>query len=186
MRLRSLAFPALLLLILLGMSWIVMTNYRRVDELRQQGKDPITVATPGVAGRDGLPGPRGEKGEPGEPGPRGHAGRDGEDGADGQTGDPGADGVDGVDGRDGQSIQGTPGTPGPQGQAGPQGLPGAPGVNGRSMMLACVLVHENMTDVRYYSAKYTDEPDSALLTWPYRSRLPSWFVPADCIDMRNV
>lgn len=183
MRLRSVLFPVFLVFILLGMSWIVMTNYQRVEELRQQGEDPITVATPGVDGKDGLPGPRGEKGEPGAPGARGQAGRDGEDGSDGQ---PGERGADGADGRDGQSIQGVAGVAGPQGQSGPQGLPGTPGVNGRSMMLACIWVRENATDVRYYSAKYADEPDSALLTWPYRSRLPNWFVPVNCIDMRNV
>lgn len=67
---------------------------------------------------------------------------------------------------------------------GATGATGAAGINGRTQQLACVLVTENNTPVRYYSAKYTDEPNSAYLTWQYRSRLPVWFQPNDCIDMR--
>ena len=75
---------------------------------------------------------------------------------------------------------------GDTGSTGATGAAGATGKDGRSMTMACVLVTENSTPVRYYSAKYTDEANSAYLTWPYRSRLPTWFVPNDCIDMRGV
>lgn len=73
---------------------------------------------------------------------------------------------------------------GEPGATGANGVNGTNGVDGRTMQNACVLVRENNTDVRYYSSKYTDEPDTAYLTWQYRSKLPTWFQPNDCIDMR--
>ena len=63
---------------------------------------------------------------------------------------------------------------------------GEAGQPGRTQIMACVLITESNTDVRYYSAKFTDEPDTAFLNWPYRSRLPAWFVPNECIDMRSM
>lgn len=75
---------------------------------------------------------------------------------------------------------------GETGAAGINGLNGTNGADGRTQQLACVITNENNTTVRYYSAKYTDEPDSAYLTWAYRSKLPVWFQPNDCIDMRSV
>ena len=79
-------------------------------------------------------------------------------------------------------CKGETGATGATGAAGANGLNGA---NGRTQQLACVIVTENNTMVRYYSAKYTDEPDTAYLTWAYRSRLPQWFQPKDCIEMRG-
>lgn len=72
------------------------------------------------------------------------------------------------------------------GATGAAGTNGLNGTNGRTQQLACIITTENSTTVRYYSAKYTDEPDSAYLTWAYRTRLPNWFQPNDCIDMRGV
>ena len=69
---------------------------------------------------------------------------------------------------------------------GETGAAGVNGTNGRTQQLACIITTENNTTVRYYSAKYTDEPDTAYLTWAYRSKLPAWFQPNDCIDMRSV
>lgn len=69
---------------------------------------------------------------------------------------------------------------------GAAGTNGTNGLNGRTQQLACVITTENNNTVRYYSAKYTDEPDSAYLTWAYRTRLPVWFQPNDCIDMRSI
>lgn len=77
------------------------------------------------------------------------------------------------------------GETGATGATGAAGANGANGVNGRTHQLACVITTENGTMVRYYSAKYTDEPNTAYLTWAYRSRLPQWFQPNDCIDMRS-
>ena len=74
---------------------------------------------------------------------------------------------------------------GETGAAGVNGLNGTNGIDGRTQQLACIITTENNTMVRYYSAKYTDEPDSAYLTWAYRSKLPVWFQPNDCIDMRT-
>ncbi|NDZ93355.1 collagen-like protein [Streptomyces sp. SID6673] len=186
MNLRQLLFIAFLALVLTAMSWLMLTNYHKVEQLQAEGKNPVTVATPGADGKDGLPGPRGERGERGERGPAGVAGQPGEDGDTGpagERGEAGASGQPGQTGRDGLSIKGD------RGEIGPQGLPGAPGSQGapgRTQMLACILVRENNVDVRYYSAKYTDETNSALLTWPYKSRLPGWFVPNNCIDLRAV
>ena len=73
-----------------------------------------------------------------------------------------------------------------RGETGAAGANGLNGVNGRTQQLACIITTENNTMVRYYSAKYTDEPDTAYLTWAYRSRLPQWFQPNDCIDMRSI
>ena len=81
-------------------------------------------------------------------------------------------------------CKGETGATGATGAAGANGLNGTNGVDGRTQQLACIITTENNTMVRYYSAKYTDEPDSAYLTWAYRSRLPQWFQPNDCIDMR--
>lgn len=72
-----------------------------------------------------------------------------------------------------------------QGETGATGATGAAGKDARQPIWACVLTTENNTDVRYYTQKYADEPDSAYLSWEYRSRLPSWFVPNSCIDMRT-
>lgn len=77
------------------------------------------------------------------------------------------------------------GETGATGAAGVNGLNGTNGIDGRTQQLACIITTENNTMVRYYSAKYTDEPDSAYLTWAYRSKLPVWFQPNDCIDMRT-
>jgi hypothetical protein len=74
---------------------------------------------------------------------------------------------------------------GDTGATGASGLNGLNGVDGHTQQLACIITTENNTTVRYYSAKYTDEPDSAYLTWAYRTRLPNWFQPNDCIDMRS-
>lgn len=72
-----------------------------------------------------------------------------------------------------------------RGETGATGTAGANGTNARQPIWACVLTTENNNDVRYYTQKYADEPDSAYLTWEYRSRLPAWFVPNSCIDMRG-
>lgn len=82
-------------------------------------------------------------------------------------------------------CKGDTGATGATGAAGANGLNGLNGVDGRTQQLACIITTENNTMVRYYSAKYTDEPDTAYLTWAYRSRLPQWFQPNDCIDMRG-
>lgn len=78
------------------------------------------------------------------------------------------------------------GEKGDTGVAGVNGLNGLNGLDGRTQQLACIVTTENNTTVRYYSAKYTDEPDTAYLTWAYRTKLPNWFQPNDCIDMRGV
>ncbi len=75
---------------------------------------------------------------------------------------------------------------GETGATGATGLNGTNGADGRTQQLACIITTENNNTVRYYSAKYTDEPDSAYLTWAYRTKLPNWFQPNDCIDMRSV
>lgn len=74
---------------------------------------------------------------------------------------------------------------GDTGATGANGLNGLNGLDGRTQHLACIITTENNTMVRYYSAKYTDEPDTAYLTWAYRTKLPNWFQPNDCIDMRS-
>ncbi len=74
-----------------------------------------------------------------------------------------------------------------RGATGETGATGAAGTNGkdaRQPVWACVLTTENNVDVRYYSQKYLEEPDTAYLSWEYRSRLPTWFIPNNCIDMR--
>lgn len=68
---------------------------------------------------------------------------------------------------------------------GETGASGLNGIDGRTQQLACIITTENNTSARYYSAKYTDEPDSAYLIWAYRTKLPMWFQPNDCIDMRS-
>lgn len=73
---------------------------------------------------------------------------------------------------------------GERGATGATGATGAAGKDARQPIWACVLTKENNTDVRYYSQKYADEPNSAYLSWEYRSKLPTWFQPNNCIDLR--
>lgn len=51
--LKKLAFPTLLLVILLGMSWLMIRNYEAVDHLNSQGKPAVSIVTPGTSGKDG-------------------------------------------------------------------------------------------------------------------------------------
>lgn len=73
---------------------------------------------------------------------------------------------------------------GERGATGATGATGSAGKDARQAIWACVLTRENNVDVRYYSQKYADEPNAAYLTWEYRSKLPTWFMPNSCIDMR--
>lgn len=51
--LKKLAFPLILFLILSGMSWLMIRNYETVNLLSYQGKNPVSIITPGVPGEDG-------------------------------------------------------------------------------------------------------------------------------------
>ena len=185
MKLRRLVFPLMLALILVAMSWLMVANYQQVEQLRKEGKDPVTIATPGVAGKDGLPGPRGERGEPGPAGSPGNPGRDGEDGqpgSDGRDGAPGVAGQNGRPGQDGVAIKGDTGAAGPAGPAGAQGVPGLPGVAGRTPTISCVTRTVNNVPVNYVAWRYEDEAHSA-----YRNlyRLPVWAQAEGCVDLRG-
>lgn len=186
MKLRRLAFPLVLALILVGMSWLMVTNYQQVDQLRSEGKDPVTIATPGAAGKDGLPGASGERGEQGEPGPVGSPGSDGADGEpgkDGRDGAQGAVGPSGLAGAPGASIKGDTGAPGPTGPVGAQGVPGVAGAPGRTPVISCVQRASNNASINYIAWRYEDEPSSA-----YRNlyRLPVWAQAEGCVDLRGV
>lgn len=175
---RKVIFPALLIFIVLTMTWIVITNYRQVDELRREGKNPVTIATPGVNGRDGLPGARGERGEAGSQGRDGLPGPAGEEGPAGQ---PGTAGEPGRSGSDGLSIKGQPGEQGIQGVPGDAGPIGPAGGNGRTPILGCVTRELTNLAVNYIAWRYEDEADDA-----YRNlyRLPTWAQAEGCVDLR--
>lgn len=177
MKARLLIFPVFLIIVLSAMSWLMLTNYQKVGQLQREGKNPITVATPGTDGRDGLPGPRGERGPAGVPG---------EDGADGDRGPVGLKGNDGVDGQDGLSIQGERGARGAQGLQGLPGVPGAvgatgsAGADGRTPTIGCVVRTVNNLPVNYIAWKYTNEADS---TYRNLYRVPNWAQPEDCVNV---
>lgn len=195
MKIRRLLFPVFLLVILGGMTWIMTTNYQRVDELQKAGKRPITVATPGVDGEDGrsayqvwldngykgselefLTWLRGERGAVGAPG---NSIR-GERGEKGEKGDTGAQGVAGPAGADGVSIKGDKGETGAVGAKGEQGIQGVPGASGRTPVIGCVIRTVNNVPVNYIAWKYSDEADSA-----YRNlyRVPSWAQAEGCVEV---
>lgn len=51
--LKKLAFPLILILILSGMTWLMIRNYETVNILSSQGKNPVSIVTPGAPGKDG-------------------------------------------------------------------------------------------------------------------------------------
>lgn len=198
MKARRLVFPTFLLLILSCMTWVMVTNYQRVDELQKAGKEPLTVATPGRNGEDGPPGKsayeiwrtNGHRGTEldfltwlrGERGPAGPSGESVE-GERGERGEPGPQGPAGRDGNDGASIQGDKGDRGDAGPIGPRGEAGpvgAPGASGRTPVIGCVIRTVNSLPVNYIAWKYADEADGA-----YRDlyRVPTWAQAEGCVEV---
>lgn len=159
-----LAFYVSLVVVVVAMSWLTLTNYSQVVELRDEGYDPITVATPGVSGKDGLPGPKGDKGDQGVPGY------------------PGADGRDGTDG-----VNGKDGSQGPLGPVGPTGATGATGSKGDKgdkgdagssaprLQVACGTYPQNNTAVYVLAYKYDNE--TAWRTDDNQARFSPWQCP---------
>ncbi|GAA1053896.1 hypothetical protein GCM10009570_24850 [Dietzia natronolimnaea] len=198
MRLRRFIFPLFLLLILSGMTWVMVSNYQRVEELREAGMEPVTVATPGIAGEDGRPGKSayqvwrdsGYRGSEldflqwlqGSRGPAGPPGESiqGERGEIGPEGPPGAAGSDGTSIRGERGDRGDVGPVGPRGEIGPVGATGPSGANGRTPVIGCVIRTVNSLPVNYIAWKYSDEADSA-----YRDlyRVPAWAQAEGCVEV---
>ncbi|MFI8694230.1 hypothetical protein [Dietzia maris] len=195
MKLGRLVFPTFLLIILSCMTWVMITNYQRVDELQKAGKEPLTVATPGRNGEDGPPGKSAydiwrDNGYRGSEldflqwlrGSRGPAGRDGQS-IRGEVGPQGEQGLRGPAGNDGASIRGEKGDRGDAGPIGPRGETGpvgAPGASGRTPVIGCVIRTVNSLPVNYIAWKYTDEADGA-----YRNlyRVPAWAQAEGCVEV---
>lgn len=154
-------FPVFCIILFAFLLWLGMTNRNLYLELKADGKEPVTIASPftPVNGRDGA---------------NGINGRNGVDGTDGQDGAKGDTGL--------QGIQGLTGLQGLKGDTGAAGVPGTPGVNGtdgRTPELACVIRWDvNLPTVtRYFLAwKYQQEPNTA-----YKDlyKLPAW---AECMS----
>lgn len=51
--LKRIAFPATIAIILILMSALMIRNYETVNELSRQGKQPVSIVTPGAPGRTG-------------------------------------------------------------------------------------------------------------------------------------
>lgn len=183
MKLSRLLFPICLVAILGFMTWLMVSNYQRVEDLRKEGKNPVTIATPGVNGRDGQPGARGETGAQGLPGADGKDGAAGVAGQNGVAGQLGPTGQPGRNGTDGASIKGDPGEQGVQGAPGIAGAVGAPGNPGKNPLIGCVTRTLNGLSVNYIAWRYEDESDVA-----YRNlyRLPTWAQAESCVDLRNL
>lgn len=170
-------FPLLLVTLFAGSLWIGIANRSLYLELRDEGKDPVSI-TPITTPREGAPGVKGDRGTQGDEGARG---QDGLQGAQGEAGVIGPQGQPGTPGADGRSIQGEPGpqgTQGVQGEAGPIGLTGG---SGRTPILGCVIRDLNNMAVNYIAWRYDDEADDA-----YRNlyRLPTWAQAEGCLDLR--
>lgn len=180
LRLRKIIFPVFVTLLFLLMSWVVMSNYATVAELRRQGNQPATtVATP-LAGKDGAQGIQGERGEKGDTGFTGATGAQGAQGERGVRGEQGVQGVQGV-----QGAQGDKGDKGDTGATGANGANGTNGSNGRTPEMSCVIRWDVdlPTVTRYWVAwKYTDEDNTH---WRNISRINSADRPPNCLDLRT-
>ena len=206
MKFTKLIFPTVLILVLIGMSWVVIENYKSVQKLNEQGKPAVTVATP-LAGKDGRDGRSAYQIWL----DNGHKGSEREflnwlKGDDGYTPVKNIDYFDGNDGKDGLDASQAMvesavveycllngGCRGEKGEAG-KSIVGAKGDKGDSVkgdkgdrpILSCIIRWDvdNSTVTRYWLGyKYEGENDSS-----YRNlyRIPSQQRPdTGCVDLRQ-
>lgn len=193
--LKKIWFPAVIVVAFICVSWLVLNNYKLVNELRSEGKQPVSITTPSQDGKDGknayqlwleqgnegsiadfLATLRGSDG-------RSLQGRDGRDGIDGKDGVDGRDGKNGLD----STIPGMEGRAGKDGRPGrdstvpgPKGDKGESGAAGRSPVLACVVRNLNGLPTRFVAWKYADAANS---TYQDLYKLPAWAECSAPIDL---
>lgn len=200
--LKKLAFPTILAIIIIVMSWLMIRNYQAVNDLSKEGKTPVSIITPGAPGRNGESayeiavrnGYKGSetewlatfKGQSGLNGLSAYqvASQNGYNGSETDwlstlIGPRGRSAYEvalanGFVGTQGEWLFSLIGQQGPKGDTGATGAAGSNGVNGLSPEIACVVRTVTTVQTKYVAWKYTTEDNSK---WRDLYKLPVW---AEC------